>query len=160
MGISACLLGEAVRYDAGHKRDAFLAEVLGPFVEWVPVCPEVELGLGTPRPTLRLVRRGAEVRMVEPKTGTDHTEAMRAYARRRVRALDGEDLSGYVLKKDSPSCGMERVKVYAGAGAGAREGRGLFAEALLERFPHLPVEEEGRLGDARLRENFVVRLFA
>jgi len=160
IGVSSCLLGENVRWDGGHKRDRFLTDELGPFVEWVPVCPEVEVGLGTPRPTLRLVRRGDDVRMVEPKSGADHTDAMRAYARRRVRALDREGLSGYVLKKDSPSCGMERVKVYAGPGAGAREGRGLFAEALIERFPHLPVEEEGRLGDARLRENFVVRVFA
>ena len=160
IGVSSCLLGENVRWDGGHKRDRFLTDELGPFVEWVPVCPEVEVGLGTPRPTLRLVRRGGDVRMIEPKSGSDHTDAMRAYARRRVRALDREDLSGYVLKKDSPSCGMERVKVYAGAGAGTRDGRGLFAEALLERFPHLPVEEEGRLGDARLRENFVVRVFA
>jgi uncharacterized protein YbbK (DUF523 family) len=160
IGVSSCLLGETVRWDGGHKRDRFLTDELGPFVEWVPVCPEVEVGLGTPRPTLRLVRRGGDVRMIEPKSGSDHTDAMRAYARRRVRALDREDLSGYVLKKDSPSCGMERVKVYAGAGAGTRDGRGLFAEALLERFPHLPVEEEGRLGDARLRENFVVRVFA
>ncbi|MET0551509.1 MAG: DUF523 and DUF1722 domain-containing protein [Vicinamibacteria bacterium] len=160
IGVSSCLLGENVRWDGGHKRDRFLTDELGPFVEWVPVCPEVEVGLGTPRPTLRLVRRDAEVRMVEPKSGADYTDAMRSWARRRVRDLDREDLSGYVLKKDSPSCGMERVKVYAGAGAGAREGRGLFAEALIERFPHLPVEEEGRLGDARLRENFVVRVFA
>jgi uncharacterized protein YbgA (DUF1722 family)/uncharacterized protein YbbK (DUF523 family) len=160
IGVSSCLLGENVRWDGGHKRDRFLTDELGPFVEWVPVCPEVEVGLGTPRPTVRLVRRGADVRMVEPKSETDHTDAMRAYARRRVRGLDREDLSGYVLKKDSPSCGMERVKVYGGAGAGTRDGRGLFAEALLERFPHLPVEEEGRLGDPRLRENFVVRLFA
>jgi uncharacterized protein YbgA (DUF1722 family)/uncharacterized protein YbbK (DUF523 family) len=160
IGVSSCLLGENVRWDGGHKRDRFLTDELGPFVEWVPVCPEVEVGLGTPRPTLRLVRRADEVRMVEPKSAADHTDAMRAYARRRVRELDREDLAGYVLKKDSPSCGMERVKVYAGAGAGTRDGRGLFAEALLERFPHLPVEEEGRLGDARLRENFVVRVFA
>jgi uncharacterized protein YbgA (DUF1722 family)/uncharacterized protein YbbK (DUF523 family) len=160
IGVSSCLLGENVRWDGGHKRDRFLTDELGPFVLWVPVCPEVELGLGTPRPTLRLVRRGDEVRMVEPRSGSDHTEAMRAYARRRVRELDREDLSGYVLKKDSPSCGMERVKVYGEAGPGARVGSGLFAEALRERFPHLPVEEEGRLGDPRLRENFVVRLFA
>jgi uncharacterized protein YbgA (DUF1722 family)/uncharacterized protein YbbK (DUF523 family) len=160
IGVSSCLLGANVRWDGGHKRDRFLTDELGPFVLWVPVCPEVEVGLGTPRPTLRLVRRGDDVRMIEPKSGSDHTDAMRAYARRRVRELDREDLSGYVLKKDSPSCGMERVKVYGEAGPAARVGSGLFAEALRERFPHLPVEEEGRLGDPRLRENFVVRLFA
>lgn len=160
IGISACLLGQNVRWDGGHKRDRFLTDELGPFVEWVPVCPEVELGLGTPRPTLRLERRGHDVRMIEPASAGDRTEAMRAYARRRVKALEAEDLCGYVLKKDSPSCGMERVKVYGGAGPAVRDGRGLFAEALVERFPDLPVEEEGRLGDARLRESFVVRVFA
>ncbi|HET9314653.1 MAG TPA: DUF523 and DUF1722 domain-containing protein, partial [Vicinamibacteria bacterium] len=160
IGVSSCLLGQKVRWDGGHKRDRFLVDELGPFVEWVPVCPEVELGLGTPRPTLRLEKRGHEVRLVEPRTERDHTDAMRAYARRRVAALDDEDLSGYVLKKDSPSCGLERVRVYAGGGPASRGGRGLFAEALLERFPHLPVEEEGRLGDARLRENFIQRVFA
>jgi uncharacterized protein YbgA (DUF1722 family)/uncharacterized protein YbbK (DUF523 family) len=160
IGISSCLLGENVRWDGGHKRDRFLVDELGPFVEWVPVCPEVELGLGVPRPTLRLETRGSDVRMIVTRTDTDHTDAMRAFAARRVRALESEDLAGYVLKKDSPSCGLERVKVYGGSGPAARTGRGLFADALVERFPHLPVEEEGRLGDARLRENFVVRIFA
>ena len=160
IGISSCLLGQNVRWDGGHKRDRFLTDELGAFVEWVPVCPEVEIGLGVPRPTLRLEKRGHAVHMIEPRTGTDHSDAMRGYAARRVRALDRENLSGYVLKKDSPSCGLERVKVYGSGGPGLRTGRGLFAEALLERFPQLPVEEEGRLGDPRLRENFVVRVFA
>jgi uncharacterized protein YbgA (DUF1722 family)/uncharacterized protein YbbK (DUF523 family) len=160
IGISSCLLGENVRWDGGHKRDRFLVDELGPFVEWVPVCPEVEMGLGVPRPTLRLETRGHDVRMIATRSDVDHTDAMRAYAARRVRALESEDLAGYVLKKDSPSCGLERVKIYGGSGPAARNGRGLFAEALVERFPHLPVEEEGRLGDARLRENFVVRIFA
>jgi uncharacterized protein YbgA (DUF1722 family)/uncharacterized protein YbbK (DUF523 family) len=160
IGISSCLLGENVRWDGGHKRDRFLVDELGPFVEWVPVCPEVEMGLGVPRPTLRLERRGHDVRMIATRTDTDHTDAMRAYAARRVRELDGEDLAGYVLKKDSPSCGMERVKVYGTKGGSEKTGRGVFADALAERFPHLPLEEEGRLGDPRLRENFVVRVFA
>jgi uncharacterized protein YbgA (DUF1722 family) len=118
------------------------------------------MGLGTPRETIRLERHGDGVRFVMPKSGTDHTEAMRSYAARRVAELEKQDLSGYVLKKDSPSCGMERVRIYDRGGVPARTGRGLFAEALIERFPELPVEEEGRLGDARLRENFVERVFA
>jgi uncharacterized protein YbgA (DUF1722 family)/uncharacterized protein YbbK (DUF523 family) len=161
VGISACLLGEQVRFDGGHKRDLYLVDTLGPFVEWVPVCPEVEIGLGTPRETIRLVRRtpDGEVRLVAPKSGDDLTSRMRTYARRRAAELAAENLSGYVLKKDSPSCGMERVRVYEEDGQASRTGRGLFAEALIAAFPSLPVEEEGRLQDARLRENFVTRLF-
>lgn len=160
IGISACLLGEQVRYDGGHKRNPYLVETLGAYVEWVPVCPEVEMGLGTPRETLRLVRIGEEIRMVMPKTGVDHTEGMRSFARRRANELAGQDLCGYILKKGSPSCGMERVRVYDVHGVPDKSSLGLFAEALLERFPDLPVEEEGRLADPRLRENFIERVFA
>ena len=160
VGISACLLGEEVRFDGGHKRDAFLTGVLAPHVEWVPVCPEVEVGMGTPRETLRLVRDNGRLRMVTTRTAIDHTEAMLSWSRRRLDALEREDLDGYVLKKDSPSCGLERVKVYGSDAPPAREGRGLFAGVLLERLPLLPVEEEGRLCDPRLRENFIERLFA
>lgn len=160
IGVSACLLGRAVRYDGGHKRDAFLVETFGRYVEWVPVCPEVELGLGTPRPTLRLERTGDDVRLIMPKTGEDYTDSMRRYADRRVAQLANDDLCGYILKKDSPSCGMERVKVHDAHGVPSKSGRGLFAEALLRRTPHLPVEEEGRLNDPLLRENFVERVFA
>jgi len=159
VGVSTCLLGQHVRYDGGHKKDAFVTGPLARFVAFVPVCPEVELGMGTPRESVRLVRLGDGVRMVGHRSGTDHTDAMRRWAEGRVRELEGEDLCGYVLKKDSPSCGMERVKVYA-KGPAARTGRGLFAEALLERMPLLPVEEEGRLNDPRLRENFIERVFA
>ena len=160
IGISACLLGEKVRFDGGHKRDAYITDILGPFVTFVPVCPEVELGLGTPRETLRLVRLEGEAHMVTPRRGADHTAAMNAYAHRRVEELTRLDLSGYILKKDSPSCGMERVRVYDENAVPARTGRGLFAAVLLERMPHLPIEEEGRLQDPRLRENFVERVFA
>jgi uncharacterized protein YbgA (DUF1722 family)/uncharacterized protein YbbK (DUF523 family) len=160
IGISACLLGEKVRYDGGHKRDAYLVETFGRYVEWVPVCPEVEMGLGTPRETLRLVRIQGDIRLIMPKTGADHTTAMRAYASRRVAELAKEDLCGYILKKDSPSCGMERVRVFDAQGVPVKSGRGLFAEALLQHFPHLPVEVEGRLSEPRLRENFVERVFA
>lgn len=160
LGISACLLGQEVRYNGGHKRDAFLTDTFGRYVEWVAVCPEVEVGMGTPRPPIRLERRGEEIRLVMPSTGEDYTEAMRSWGQCRVAALAEMDLDGYVLKKDSPSCGMERVKVYPGAeGAPSKDGRGLFAEVLMERLPDLPVEEEGRLNDPLLRENFIARVF-
>src|SRR3954454_16115839 len=147
IGISSCLLGETVRFDGGHKRDAFLTDTFGRFVEWVPICPEVECGLGTPREAMRLVRLDDGLRLLTVRTGIDLTAQMAAYARGRVPTLAAEDLSGYVLKKDSPSCGLERVKVYEGHGVPVKSGRGLYAAALVARFPHLPVEEEGRLSD-------------
>jgi len=160
IGISRCLLGEKVRFDGGHKRDAFLTETFGRFVEWVPVCPEVECGLGTPREAMRLVRVEQGVRLLTVKTGIDRTNLVERFSRSRVSALAAENLSGYVLKKDSPSCGLERVKVYDRQGSPARSGRGLFAAALVEAYPSLPIEEEGRLADPRLRDNFVERVFA
>jgi uncharacterized protein YbgA (DUF1722 family)/uncharacterized protein YbbK (DUF523 family) len=158
-----------VRYDGGHKRDAFLSDTLGRYVEWIAVCPEVEVGMGTPRETVHLVREldrrpragdAVSVRLVAPGSGADWTDRMTAYADARVAKLARLDLSGYVLKKDSPSCGMERVKVYAPGAMPERTGTGLFAAALRARLPTLPVEEEGRLCDPRLRENFVERVFA
>jgi len=116
IGISACLLGQAVRFDGGHKRDSFRTETLGRYVEWVPVCPEVEIGLGTPRESIRLASADGSTRLVEARSGTDHTLAMRRYARRRVTELGRADLDGYVLKKDSPSCGLHRVRVYGAEG--------------------------------------------
>jgi uncharacterized protein YbgA (DUF1722 family)/uncharacterized protein YbbK (DUF523 family) len=160
IGISACLLGQNVRYDGGHKRDAFLVEVFGRHVQWVPVCPEVEMGLGVPRDTLRLELQGDEVRLIMPKTGADYTETMRTFAAQRLAVLAQERLCGYILKKDSPSCGMERVRLYPDNGMPRKSGQGLFAAALTQSLPHLPVEEEGRLNDPRLRENFVTRVFA
>jgi uncharacterized protein YbgA (DUF1722 family)/uncharacterized protein YbbK (DUF523 family) len=160
LGVSSCLLGNAVRHDGGHKRDRFLTDVLGPFVEWVPVCPELELGLGVPRPTIRLEQRGGEVRLVEPKSGRDHTRAMQQWSRRRIRELRALDLCGYVLKKSSPSCGLLRVRLWSEKSMPLRSGRGVFAAELCEALPLLPVEEEGRLNDPPLRESFVERIFA
>lgn len=160
IGISACLLGREVRFDGGHKRDPFLTDTLGAFVEWVPVCPEVEAGFGTPREPMRLVEHGGQLVLQTVRTGIDVTDRLVRYASARVEQLSRERLSGYVLKKDSPSCGMERVKVYGRGGASARTGRGLFAVALRERFPSLPIEEEGRLSDPALRDNFIERVFA
>ena len=160
VGISSCLLGAEVRFDGGHKRNEFLVETFGAFVEFVPVCPEVEIGLGTPRESLRLERTPGATRLIANKSKLDHTAAMTSYAANRTAALAREDLCGYVLKKGSPSCGMERVRVYGASGMATRDGVGLYAAALLKRFPNLPVEEEGRLSDAHLRENFVERVFA
>jgi len=160
LGISACLLGEPVRFDGGHKRDPFLVESLGRFVDWVPVCPEIESGLDAPRESMRLVQADGRIRFVTTKTAQDHTTRMQAFARRRLEELADGTLCGFVLKKDSPSCGLERVKVYVPSGMPVKSGRGLFADAVVSRFPLLPVEEEGRLNDPRLRENFVERAFA
>jgi len=159
IGISSCLLGTRVRFDGGHKRSAFVTDQLAPFVSFVSVCPEVDVGMGVPRETIRLEDSDQGVRLVAPKSGTDHTTAMQRYARTKVRELAALDLCGYILKKDSPSCGMERVRVYGGGGV-RRSGVGAFATVLLETLPHLPVEEEGRLNDARLRDNFIERVFA
>jgi uncharacterized protein YbgA (DUF1722 family)/uncharacterized protein YbbK (DUF523 family) len=160
LGVSSCLLGEEVRHDGGHKKDAFLTETLGPFVEWVAVCPEVELGLGIPRDTLRLVGDETAPRLVVRRTGEDLTARMRRYAEARARELEALDLHGYVLKRASPSCGLFRVRVYRERGTPSGGGRGLYADALVRRFPMLPVEEEGRLADAAIRESFIERVFA
>lgn len=160
LGVSTCLLGEPVRYDGGHKRDPFTRDVLGRTVEWVPVCPELESGLGVPRPPMRLVREGDSVRLVEIASRRDHTRTLQRYAAARLRTLRALDLCGYILKKDSPSCGMARVKVYGEHGRPERSGEGLYARALREAFPNLPVEDEGRLHDLALRENFIERVFA
>jgi uncharacterized protein YbgA (DUF1722 family)/uncharacterized protein YbbK (DUF523 family) len=159
VGISACLLGQEVRFDGGHKRDRYITDTLGRFFEWVPVCPEVEMGLGIPRETLRLVGESEEPRLVLFKTGGDITDGMKAWAKARLDAMAKLDLLGYILKSDSPSCGMERVRIYRATGIPSKDGVGIFARALMDRFPLLPVEEEGRLHDLPLRENFVERVF-
>jgi uncharacterized protein YbgA (DUF1722 family)/uncharacterized protein YbbK (DUF523 family) len=162
IGISRCLLGDEVRFDGGHKRDAFLVTTFGRFVEWVPVCPEVEVGMGTPREPIELVASGngtpaRRVRLLGVESRQDWTDRMTAFSASRVRGLASANLAGYVLKQDSPSCGLERVRV---DGRVAQNGRGLFAEALVRALPHLPVEDEGRLNDPARRENFIERVFA
>jgi len=159
LGISRCLLGDEVRFDGGHKRDNFLTDVLGPYVEWVPVCPEVEAGLGTPREAMRLVGDPQKPRLVTIKSGTDHTRALETMATNRIAELKELDLSGFVFKRGSPSCGVERVRVYTEHGMPSHNGIGIFARAFIEHFPLIPVEEEGRLCDAPLRENFIERVF-
>jgi uncharacterized protein YbbK (DUF523 family) len=177
IGISACLLGEPVRYDGGHKRDAWLVDVLGPAVEWVAVCPEVEAGFGTPRETIDLVRRrDGAIALETTGTNRDVTATMRRYAARRVEELAGARLSGYVLKADSPSCGPDGVRVRwetiaaevaqspdparGSASDRLETGRGLFAAALIARFPDLPVDDERRLADPTRRTRFLERVLA
>jgi len=160
IGISSCLLGNNVRYDGGHQKDRFLTDTLGRFVTYVPVCPEVECGLPIPREAMRLAGHVENPRLVTNKTGVDHTDRMRSWAERRLGELEKEDLCGFIFKAGSPSSGMERVKVYDGNGVPAKKGVGVFARAFVGRFPLIPVEEDGRLHDIGLRENFIERIFA
>jgi len=159
IGISSCLLGQKVRFDGGHKRDRYLTDVLGQWLTWVPVCPELEIGLGIPRPTIRLESAQPEPRLVEPKRGLDLTDKMQSYAEEKVGELQELELDGFILKKGSPSCGMERVRIYGRGGVPIRNGVGVFARVLMRRLPNLPVEEEGRLNDSVLRERFIAHIF-
>ncbi len=159
LGISACLLGENVRWDGGHKLDRFLRDTLGRYVEYVPVCPEVEAGFGVPRETFRLVGDIENPRLLKTKSGTDHTEQMKRWAGNRLRELEGEGLCGFIFKKDSPSSGLMRVRVYDEKGMPRKKGMGIFAREFTSRFPLMPVEEEGRLHDPALRENFIEQVF-
>jgi uncharacterized protein YbgA (DUF1722 family)/uncharacterized protein YbbK (DUF523 family) len=159
IGVSACLLGEKVRYDGGHKHDRYITDILGRYFTFVPVCPEVECGLPVPRESMRLVGDPEAPRLVTVRTGVDLTDQMTGWARKRVRELEKEGLSGFIFKSKSPSSGMERVKVYDRNGAFRSDGVGLFARAFMEQFPQLPVEEEGRLNDLPLRESFIESVF-
>lgn len=160
LGISRCLLGEKVRYDGEGSLDHFLASTMSRHVDWVPVCPEVELGLGVPRETIRLVGDPAAPRLVTSNTRVELTARMRAWAKARVEALAAEGLAGFVFKAKSPSCGLARVKLYAGEGdEWRRAATGMFARAFVARFPLLPVEEAERLHDPELREGFIERVF-
>jgi len=159
IGISSCLLGEMVRYDGGHQLDRYLRDTLGAYFDYVPVCPEVEIGLPTPRDTLRLVESEEGSRLVFSRTGEDITARMLDWAERRVRELEREQLCGFIFKAKSPSSGMERVKLYDRNGVPAKKGVGLFARTFMEHFPLLPVEEDGRMHDPHLRENFVECVF-
>ncbi len=160
IGVSACLLGDKVRYDGGHKHKRLLTDVIGEFLTLVKVCPEAEVGMGIPRETVHLEGPPEAQRMVGTRSGEDWTVRMNTYARKRVRELDDDDLCGFVFKKSSPSCGVWRVKLFNEHGMPHPQGRGLFAAEYLKRNPLMPVEEEGRLNDARLRENFLERVFA
>lgn len=159
IGVSSCLLGAPVRYNGGHSRNRFLTEELDPHVDWHPVCPEAEIGLGVPRPTLRLRRRGDQDRVVSTKDGVDHSDDLAGTADRHMERLRRVD--GYVLKNKSPSCGLFALPVFDDNDQRVSgTGRGAFADRLTALLPRLPVEEQGRLSDPVLRELFVQRVFA
>lgn len=167
IGISACILGDEVRFNGGHKLNHYIKETFGAYVRFVKVCPEVEIGLSIPRETLRLVNQAQRlddppsIAMISPKSNTNHTQAMKRYAKKKVKELEKDELCGFIVQKGSPSCGMERVKVYwKNGGSPRRSGRGVFTEILMQHFPNLPIEEDGRLNDPGLRENFIERVFA
>lgn len=159
LGVSTCLLGENVRYDGQHKHNRYLTGVLGKFVDWFPVCPEVECGMPVPREAMHLAEDIDNPKLVTTKTNEDKTPMMQSWIPGKLEELAKQDLCGFIFKADSPSSGMERVKVYIGKGAPTKKGRGLFAAAFMDRFPLIPVEEDGRLNDAKLRENFIQRIF-
>lgn len=159
IGVSACLLGHPVRFDGSHKHDRYLTGTLGEYLEFVPVCPEMEAGFSVPRETFRLVGDPENPRFITTRTQVDHTDRMVAWAEGRVRELEKENLCGFVFKSDSPSSGLERVKIYNAKGVAEKKGIGLFARAFTRHFPLLPVEEEGRLNDAKIREAFIEQIF-
>lgn len=158
-GISSCLLGNKVRFDGGHKHDRYITNTLGCYFQFVPVCPEVECGLSVPREAMRLVGDVESPNLLTNKTGIDHTERMTSWAEKRVRELKKEELCGFIFKSKSPSSEMERVKVYDKNNVPRAIGVGLFAKAFKQNFPLLPIEEEGRLHDIILRENFIESIF-
>ena len=160
IGISSCLLGNPVRWNAGHKLDRFLTNTLGQFVEYVPVCPEVEAGFGVPRESVRLVGDPENPRMITFKSKKDLTDQMKRWAKKRVKQLEKEDLCGFIFKCDSPSSGMIRVKVYSEKGMPRKVGVGMFARAFMDHFPRIPVEDDGRLHNPAIRENFIERIFS
>ncbi|MBN2781263.1 MAG: DUF523 and DUF1722 domain-containing protein [Candidatus Marinimicrobia bacterium] len=161
VGISSCLLGNEVRYDGQHKLDRFLRDELGNYVEWVPVCPEVECGLPIPRESMRLVGDDPESpRLLTVRSKIDLTDKMETFVKKRLDLLAAEDLRGFVFKSKSPTSGMRGVKIYTDKGFPSKSGSGVFAREFMKRFPDVPVEDEGRLHDAGIRENFIERLFA
>ncbi len=159
IGVSACLLGKPVRFDGSHKHDRYLTNTLSEYLDFVPVCPEVESGFSIPRETLRLVGDPEAPRLVTSRTNIDHTDRMLGWAEKRVRELEAENLCGFIFKSDSPSSGLMRVKVYNPKGMAEKKGVGLFARTFIRHFPLLPVEEEGRLNDPVLRETFIEQIF-
>lgn len=159
IGISACVLGQKVRFDASHKQSRFVTSELAEHVNFVPVCPEVGIGMSVPRATIRLISNEERIALVDSKDSSiDYTEAMQDFSRNKVSDLEKQQLCGYIVCAKSPTCGMERVKVYKHQRAD-KEGVGLFTAELMRKMPWLPVEEDGRLNDPHLRENFVSRIY-
>lgn len=159
IGISSCLLGEKVRFDGGHKLDHYLKDTLGAYVVWIPVCPEVETGFPVPREAMRLVGDTSSPRLMTVRSGVDHTDRMLTWADGKLAVIEKLDLCGFIFKSRSPSSGMRGVKVYNFAGVPTHAGVGIFARLFMDRFPFMPVEDDGRLHDPALRENFIERIF-
>lgn len=160
IGVSSCLVGVKVRFDGNHRQDRYLTDVLDPYVDWVRVCPEVEVGMGVPRESVHLSGSPDAPRMLGNQTGKDWTEPMNRFVQKRVRELAAENLCGFILKRASPSCGIEGVPIRSEKKIPIGKGPGLFAQALMREHPLLPVEDEGRLNDAKIRDNFITRIFA
>jgi uncharacterized protein YbgA (DUF1722 family)/uncharacterized protein YbbK (DUF523 family) len=160
IGISSCLIGEKVRYDAGHQLDRYVTDTLGHYFEWLPVCPEVEYGLPVPREPMRLVGDPDSPRLITIRTGIDHTDGMLKWAEKKLKELEKEELCGFIFKSKSPSSGIGGVKVYTPSGMPSQRGIGLFGKAFMNKFPVIPVIDDGRLHDPGLRENFIERVFA
>jgi uncharacterized protein YbgA (DUF1722 family)/uncharacterized protein YbbK (DUF523 family) len=158
VGISKCLLGFKVRYDGGHKLDHYIHDIFGRYVEFIPVCPEVESGMSVPREAIHLSNESGEIRLRTQKTGVDKSEQMVSWSKKRIRELSVTPLCGYILKSKSPSCGLSKVKIYK-KGIVEKSDRGIFAQHLITAFPLLPIEDEGRLHDPDIRENFIERVF-
>ena len=159
IGFSSCILGNNVRYDGGHRKDQYITDSLGQYLEWFPVCPEVECGLGIPREPMRLVSGPDSPRLVTIHTGMDHTDGMRAWAEKKLMELETENLCGFIFKSKSPSSGIGGVEIHTPSGIPGRSGAGIFGGAFMKRFPHLPVIDDERLHDPLLRENFIERIF-
>jgi uncharacterized protein YbgA (DUF1722 family)/uncharacterized protein YbbK (DUF523 family) len=159
IGISTCLLGERVRHDGSHRRDRLLTDVIGEFVQWVPVCPEMECGLPVPRESMHLEGSPESPRLITTRSRVDHTDRMLTWCSKRLKELEKDSLCGFIFRKKSPSSGMERVRVYDEEGVPRARGAGIFAMQFMQHFPLLPVEEDGRLHDHRIRENFIERIF-
>jgi len=159
LGISACLLGERVRHDGDHKHDPFLTDILGRYVEYVPVCPEYECGLSIPREPMSLFGDPDDPRLITVHTGIDHTDRMKQFSIRKARELEAEDLRGFIFKTKSPSSGMDRIDVFDADGLSRATGAGLFARIIMEYFTDLPFEDDERLRDPHLRRLFLDRVF-
>ncbi len=160
IGLSSCLLGNKVRFDGQHKLDHFITDTMSLWCDFVPVCPEVECGLSVPRESMRLVGTVENPKLMTGKTGIDHTDRMLSWAEKRFELLANEDLVAFIFKTKSPSSGMRAVKVYNEKGhTVSYAGKGLFARAFMKRFPDIPVEDEGRLKDPGIRENFIETIF-
>jgi uncharacterized protein YbbK (DUF523 family) len=160
IGISACLLGEEVRHDGGHKLDRSITDTLGCYFEWFPVCPEVEFGLPVPRESMHLIGDAASPRIVTVRTGVDHTEGIRKWAEDKLRQLEKEDLCGFIFKSRSPSCGISGIEVFASPGMPSNRGAGIFGGTFMRHFPLIPAIDDGRLHNPKPRENFMERVLA